>query len=133
MVEASGLAGSYMDAKLEASPRLYAQFIQRCKKLDMIGFTRRPKCVQGVFFVRWKDGRSRFILDCRKANQYFVDPPGCELITGEELGELDILILTIIVCLQGHRCTVDVGMMILSSSAEMGRRILFKIFLLGTY
>ena len=32
----------------------------------------------------------RFILDCRKSNRFFADPPATHLITGEGLGDLEI-------------------------------------------
>ena len=88
--EALGDASSFMDVRLDRDPKLYAQFVARCVKMGMVSFTLEPLCVQGVFFVKRKDGRQRFILDCRRANRFFIPPPSTSLITGEGLGGLEI-------------------------------------------
>ena len=88
--EALGAPNSYMDEKLARSNRLYAKFISKCMKIGIITLSLTAKSVQGVFFVRRKDGRQRMIVDCRRANRMFLDPPGTDLITGEGLGELEI-------------------------------------------
>ena len=41
--------------------------------------TLRPVCVLGAFFAEKKKGRSRLIVDCRKANALFASPPPAEL------------------------------------------------------
>ena len=89
--EVFGIATSYMDEKLKRSKRLYAKFINMCRSRGMIKLSLKARSVQGVFFVRKKDGRQRMIIDCRPCNRLFLDPPGTQLLTGEGLSEIEIV------------------------------------------
>ena len=69
---------------------MYGKFIQQCLKSGLVQLTLKAYAVQGVFFVKKKNGMLRIILDCRRANRYFKEAPPTSLITGEGLGDLEI-------------------------------------------
>ena len=43
-----------------------------------------------VFFVRKKDGNLRLIVDCRRTNQMFFDPPGVDILTGDRFSQIEV-------------------------------------------
>ena len=87
---ALGQPNAFMDERLSRSPRMYGKFIQQCLKSGLVQLTLKAYAVQGVFFVKKKNGMLRIILDCRRANRYFKEAPPTSLITGEGLGDLEI-------------------------------------------
>lgn len=67
----------------------YRALIRRMVGLQMIDFTKKPKCVNGVFGVP-KDGGAaiRLIVDARPANRLFVKPPSVTLPTPEHIARI---------------------------------------------
>ncbi len=82
----------YCDKRLVGSRRVYGRFVRRLAMLGLTTFTQQPREHVGIFFV-WKKGRERMrmILDCRRSNQAFVDPPGVSLLTAEGLANIEIV------------------------------------------
>lgn len=75
-------------AKLGCSNAEYVKLVQRLFALGMVQFTTAPKVVNGIFGVP-KDGDNiRLIIDARRANAYFVDPPHVSLPTPDILSKL---------------------------------------------
>ena len=81
----------YNDRRLIGSRRTYGRFVRRLAALGLVTFTLSPQEEVGVFFV-WRKGRERMrmILDCRRANQAFVEPPGINLLTAEGLANIEL-------------------------------------------
>ena len=72
--EVLGEPGAYMDERLAASPKTYAQVIEKCIKTGILSLTLEARSTNSVFFVKRKDQRQRMILDCRKTNRMFLHP-----------------------------------------------------------
>jgi hypothetical protein len=88
--EVFGSAGCHTDPRLLKRPEDYSRLIRQCMKIGLVRLTLFCKCDLGVFFVIKKNGTLRMIVDCRKANLCFVDPPGVDLVTGEGLSGIEI-------------------------------------------
>ena len=81
----------YSDPALVNQPRKYLQFIKKLMSIDFLVWTRRPKCRVGTFFVWKSNGKSiRMIIDARRANRMFKDPPGVELCTAEGFSRTEV-------------------------------------------
>jgi integrase len=83
-------APSGQSAKLVGSRQNYAAFVLRLLQAEMVEFTVKPLCVNGVFAVSKPDGSQRFIVDARPANEVFADPPGMQLPTPDVLSKLQV-------------------------------------------
>ncbi|CAK0868853.1 unnamed protein product [Prorocentrum cordatum] len=58
--------------------------VQKLFDVGMVGWTMSPKCRIGLFCVLKSDGKSlRLIVDARRVNEVFADPPGVDLLTAE--------------------------------------------------
>ena len=77
-------------AKMVGSTANYAAFVRRLLLADMVDFTKKPLCVNGLFAVSKPDGSQRFIVDCRPANELFVDSPAMSLPTPDVLAKLQL-------------------------------------------
>ena len=80
----------YMDERLRASPSLYSSFARRLYDKGMIDFTSRPSDLATPFFVSKKDGRQRFVLDCRSANLRFKPSPVMAIPSGTAWASIEI-------------------------------------------
>lgn len=72
----------YMGKVLQKDAALYRIFIKDLFEKGMIDFTDRPQDLVTPFFVRKKNGKLRFILDCRGVNRRFKPPPPIALAAG---------------------------------------------------
>jgi hypothetical protein len=88
--EINGTPPVYSDPVLKNNPRKYAKFIKRCVKIGLVELTLDCEEELGVFFVSKKSGMIRLILDCRKANVRFLNPPSTDLLTAEGLGNIEM-------------------------------------------
>ena len=92
---ASAVDGSevvpYWDPKLKYNRKAYNGLVKRLADIGYFTFTTQPACEVGVFFV-WKSSKTklRMIIDARKANQMFREPPGVSLMTGEGIGRIEV-------------------------------------------
>ncbi|CAK0851827.1 unnamed protein product, partial [Prorocentrum cordatum] len=79
------------DPALKRSVKTYRQFISDLRRRGSVGWTTRPRCQVGLFFVE-KDGgqRLRLILDARPANLLFEPPPGVSLLSAEGLSRVEV-------------------------------------------
>ena len=59
-------------------------------RLCMLSMTDSPRCINGLFGVPKGDDTTRFILDARPANCYFVRPPKVKLPSPSHLAALRI-------------------------------------------
>ena len=71
-----------------AAPGQYLALVERMATIGMLTFTTSPRCVNGLFGVPKGDDQIRLILDARRANCYFVDPPPVELPSPSHLATL---------------------------------------------
>ena len=81
----------YTDRYLISNRRRYSHFVRQLRDVGLVRFTRTPQEHVGVFFV-WKKGRERMrmILDCRRSNGRFVNPPGVDLLSSEGLSRIEV-------------------------------------------
>ena len=81
----------YNDPALVRRPRTYRRFIQSMLSKGLVDFCFDPAEEVGIFFV-WKKGRKalRMIIDARRANLHFGDPPHTDLLTSEGLSSFEI-------------------------------------------
>ena len=52
-----------------------------------------PQESVGIFFVRKKNSKIRMILDARRTNQWFCQPPGVALAAAETLSRIEVRVL----------------------------------------
>ena len=88
--ELFGKAGCHTDAMLSRRPKEYAKLIKHCLKVGLLRLTSFCISELGIFFVSKKNGTLRLIVDCRKTNALFLDPPGVDLVTGEGLSNIEL-------------------------------------------
>jgi hypothetical protein len=87
-VQALNIAAPLRRPGVAGSRTEYLRLLARLHPLGMIGFTRQPKAVNGVFTVA-KDGETdRLIIDARAANRLFVDSPKVRLPNASHLVHL---------------------------------------------
>ncbi|CAK0809789.1 unnamed protein product [Prorocentrum cordatum] len=81
----------YFDSVLKFNHKEYRGLVRRLLSAGILGWTLTPKERIGMFFV-WKDGRRRLrlIVDARRANAHFRDPPGVELLSSEGLARIEV-------------------------------------------
>ena len=84
-------ANIYIDPLLARGGRRYARFVRDLGRRGLLRYGRWRSGDVGVFCV-WKKGREkmRLILDCRRSNQLFKDPPYVALLTAEGLGSIEV-------------------------------------------
>ncbi|CAK0901058.1 unnamed protein product, partial [Prorocentrum cordatum] len=81
----------YFDSVLKFNHKEYRGLVRRPLSAGILGWTLTPKERIGMFFV-WEDGRRRLrlIVDARRANAHFRDPPGVELLSSEGLARIEV-------------------------------------------
>jgi hypothetical protein len=69
----------------------YPPLLRRLHAAQLIVFSQyRPKVINGLFAVFKPDGTQRLIIDARRANSQFVDPPHVELCTPDRWANLQV-------------------------------------------
>ena len=85
--------------ELEAPPRpcndpklrdnlFYASFVKLLADRFLVDFALHVEETVGVFCVRKKNGTLRLIIDARRSNCWFTDPPDVSLATGTAISEV---------------------------------------------
>ena len=77
----------YLDPSLR-NPKNYFRFIRKLFSSNIIQFGLECCELVGAFTVRKKNGCQRLVIDARRSNAWFVDPPAVELATGSALAEI---------------------------------------------
>ena len=80
----------YMDRILETCPKAYYAFIEDLDRRGFIHWSRQRKERVTPFFVTKSGGKLRLILDARRVNQRFADPPGVALCSGEAFSRIEV-------------------------------------------
>ena len=80
----------YMDTALQNDPGKYGQFVKDLWEKGMLRFTSEPKDLVTPFFVAKKNGKLRFILDCRGVNRRFRPPPALALAAGSSWSQVSV-------------------------------------------
>jgi hypothetical protein len=88
LMEDGDLIRPYMDVVLQNDSNQYQQFVRDLHDKGMIDFTDHPADLVTPFFVRKKNNRLRFILDCRQVNRRFQSPPPLALAAGSSWSNL---------------------------------------------
>ena len=82
---------AYTDPRLKYNQEEYRKFVKKLQDAGMLDFTTRPVEFAGVFFVWKSDGWFiRLILDARRANRLFQDPPGVDMCTAESFSRIEV-------------------------------------------
>lgn len=100
IVEKGDFVRPYMDARLQSDETLYHQFAKDLWEKGMIDFTQQPGDLVTPFFVNKKDGRLRFILDCRGVNKRFKPPPPMALAAGSSWAQVSVPTGSALYCAQ---------------------------------
>ena len=89
-LEAEVFVEPYMDPVLKSSRRKYKELVADLDRRGLIYWstTRRERCA--VFFVKKKICKSRFIIDARRGNLRFRDPPRVDLCSVECFGRMEV-------------------------------------------
>ena len=87
--EADGIK-PYMDVVLGRSRRWYVEFIRDLDRRGLLNWLTDPIAECTAFFVDKKDGTLRMIIDCRRANVFFDDPPGVSMCSAEGLSRIEL-------------------------------------------
>ena len=81
----------YWDPILKHNNRKYRQLIQHLHGKHLLRYTRRPREMAGIFFVRKKgSNKIRLIVDARRANRHFRRPPHVNLCTAEGISRFEV-------------------------------------------
>lgn len=75
-------------AKVFGSTVEYHRLLRRMVAAGMLSWTRKPRCVNGIFAVPKGPGEQRLIIDARAANALFVEPPRVVLPTPDVMVQL---------------------------------------------
>ena len=87
-LEAMQSQTTYMDPKLQRSPKAYALYLEDFFNAGLIRFGQGAKARVSVFFVRKKNGKLRMVLDCRAVNHLFKECPGMPMGSGSTWQEI---------------------------------------------
>ena len=82
----------YSDPSLMGNRRNYERFVQKLQSLGLVRFLTHRRCDVGLFCVRKKDGLQRLIMDCRRSNLHFKNPPGVSMCTSESLARIEVML-----------------------------------------
>jgi len=74
--------GCQSDSKLRHSNRAFLSLVELLWRGGLLTPVRRSQGRVGIFFVRKKNGRLHMVLDFRRVNQFFKDPPQIPMGTG---------------------------------------------------
>ena len=77
----------YLDPSLR-NPRTYIHFIRKLHKSHIVQFGRKCHESVGAFTVKKKNNSLRLVIDARRSNAWFCDPPSVDLATGAALSEI---------------------------------------------
>ncbi|CAE7731551.1 unnamed protein product [Symbiodinium sp. CCMP2592] len=81
----------YWDPSLRYNRRTYRGFMRRLRDLGYLEFTRAPLEEAGIFFVLKSDRKHlRMIVDARRANAVFREPPGVDLCSAEGFSRIEV-------------------------------------------
>eukprot|EP00971_Amphidinium_carterae_P266590 5288494-Amphidinium_carterae.1 len=81
----------YMDQSLQNSPKRFGRFAVDLAHRGLVEWRGVARSIVTPFFVYKKDGvKRRLILDCRRTNLLFRDPPKVKMAGGAKLGELHL-------------------------------------------
>ena len=81
----------YWDPSLRYNRRTYRGFMRRLRGLGYLEFTRAPLEEAGIFFVLKSDRKHlRMIVDARRANSVFREPPGVDLCSAEGFARIEV-------------------------------------------
>ena len=81
----------FWDPQLRQCPRKYKSLIQKLHAIGYLAYTLNPRGRAGIFFVRKSDGvKQRLIVDARRANARFGEPPAVKLCSPEAFAKFEV-------------------------------------------
>ena len=81
---------AYLDPGLRKSRRRYLRLIRRLVDCSALSFGVQSFCDVGLFAVTKKSGKQRLVVDARRANLCFDEPPGVSLPTAAAFSQLEL-------------------------------------------
>eukprot|EP00438_Fugacium_kawagutii_P013651 Skav213124 [mRNA] locus=scaffold107:139529:142876:+ [translate_table: standard] len=80
----------YMDVILKNDQGMYEEFVRDLWSRGMLTFGQEHRATITPFFVIKKNGRLRLVLDCRRANEFFTEPPDIAMAAGYSFSQLHL-------------------------------------------
>ena len=77
----------YVDPRLVGSRRRYVGFLKDLERRGLLTYGSWVHETVGTFFVKKKSGRQRLIVDARRTNARFGQPPHVDLLTADGVGQ----------------------------------------------
>ena len=76
--------------RIDVAPGEYIKLIRRMMPVGMLSFTAQPKVVNGLFATAKPDGLQRLIINGKRGNRVFFDPPPVSLPTPDITARLSV-------------------------------------------
>ena len=89
-LSASDAPKAYLDPRLRSSRKAYIRLVQRLVSCGVLTYGTVQLCDVGVFSVAKKSGKQRLVVDARRANLCFEEPPGVSLPTSAAFARLEL-------------------------------------------
>ena len=89
-LSAPDVPAAFLDPGVRKSRPRYLRLIHRLVRCGVLCFGTTRLCDVGLFAVSKKGGKQRLVVDARRANLCFVDPPGVSLPTAASFARLEL-------------------------------------------
>ena len=89
-LSAPDVPAAFLDPGVRKSRPRYLRLIHRLVRCGVLCFGTTRLCDVGLFAVSKKAGKQRLVVDARRANLCFVDPPGVSLPTAASFARLEL-------------------------------------------
>ena len=80
----------YMDPQIASNPKAYHAFIGDLVRCNLLYVTTTPRSQVGIFMVSKKSGKQRLIIDARRTNRLFREPPTTVLGSVETWSRIEV-------------------------------------------
>ena len=81
---------AFLDPGLRRCRRRYVRLVQRLVQCGVLEYGRTCDCDVGLFAVSKKSGKQRLVVDARRSNLCFIDPPSVSLPTAASFTRIEL-------------------------------------------